>query len=129
MRKRLKAINHPQDPLQMAVRDSRLELRLHMPALIRDCPHQAYTCQYCSTTLQAKLTPLKMLHPHGPLRRIYPREPVGRKHRLPLQIRNLNDNIPGRPLLEAELPVPRHVLNRNQRRVRQHRKVIVPPPR
>ena len=92
-------VHPPQNPLQMPVRNPRLELRLHMSTQIRLRPHQS---------------PLKMLHSHGPLRPINPRRTVGSKNALILQVWDRDIDRRSRLLLETQLSTPSHILDRQQ---------------
>lgn len=58
--------------------------------------------------------PLEMLHPHRPLRPIQPLRPIRPEGILILQVRRRDHDRRARPLLEPQLPVPRHVLDREQ---------------
>ena len=89
-------INPSQHPLQMPIRQPRLELRLHVPGQERLRPHEPA---------------LVVLHAHRPLRPIEPGLPVRGEQGRVLQVRLRDDDGRRGRLLEAERAVPGHVLD------------------
>lgn len=95
----------------MPIRHPRLELRLHVPAQERFCPHQPA---------------LIMLHTHGPLWSIDPIISICIENGLVLQIRQRDHNGRRRLLLETQLAVPGHVLDGHEGTVCDDDHVEVP---
>lgn len=91
----------PQQPLQMPITTPRLKLWLHMSTKIRLRPHQP---------------PLKMLHPHRPLR-ILKAERISVIHErlLILQIREGDHDRCLRLGVEPESSAPCHILDGEER--------------
>ena len=108
---KLQRLDMSQQPLQMPIAASRLKLRLHVPAQICFSPHQSA---------------LKMLFSHGSLRILESWTSIGLKSRPILQVSKFYHDRGIGLRLEAQFPVPGHILDCQQGPVCQYRHVQSP---